>query len=561
MKNLKSRNQFLSENVKYKKQYELLTEAGIQSNNSKWSETMIGKLFNFVIRNITLNGYLVDKFKDALGAKSFLIKNLAKRLEKTIDKLPGEYIDKKESIDDDNFEMSFYLELMNSIEALTKSKNISINKVEKELEKSILNLDNLSLELNSSNDNHKELISDIKNKVKTLNKILDKIYDMSSDLNETEKENEKIDLSKMSSKIGDRSDIKRKYEDLKSIILNIVSKEKDSVKISTKSMFEIISILNKARSIYMEEDTEGETIFRGNKKETVFNPNRRLFDLWEEKVLAILGRKNSIIPKELLGYINNSLASVDPVKYNFEVEKGVEKNILDQLSDIDRAIDKIDNKFNKKNIVRDVIMPEKSNSENMLLKDHERIAITQDTLVRGLIYLKASAGNSINFNETGDDTETSSFDDKALFFLPTRTYVNGLVLGILSYSPEVFNRTLTKSGNKIDINKLNLNSNDFWRNDSHFYWAVLNKKDISLGENFVIRLFNPGSTITKDRLYKMDKESLYESVVFNKLGEIKALYGEDTKVVEIEKNYINKKFNISSSGYRSVDSYFHANKF
>ena len=94
MNNLKSREQFLTEKVKYN----LIKEYSIQNNNPKWSSTLIGRLFNSIWRTVTLNGFLTDKFKDIFGAKSFIIKNIAKRLEKAIDKLPQEYVDMNNDI-------------------------------------------------------------------------------------------------------------------------------------------------------------------------------------------------------------------------------------------------------------------------------------------------------------------------------------------------------------------------------------------------------------------------------------------------------------------------------
>lgn len=556
MKHLKKRDKFLNERF----EIEVINEAGIQSNNAKWSETMIGKLFGFAFKVLTLNGYLVDKFKDALGAKSFIIKNLAKRLEKAIDKLPGEYVQRNEDIDSKNIEMQFNDEVLKIMDVLNNSKNTPIGKIQEKIENSRLYLNNLINELDLKNDKHASIIKDIESKIVKLDTLINKISRITDQLSDVDIDTKTgYDISNVSKILGERSVIKRKNDLLKSELTNTISSAKEDVKLSTKSMFEIISILNKARGIYME-DVDGETIFKGNKKETVFSPNRRLFDLWEEKVLKILGRKSSIIPKKLLSYINNSLASVDPVKYNFEISPGVERNILDQLSDIDTAMAKVETKFTKSKIPHDVIPNGKSKSDTFYLKKHDRIIITQSSWLRNILAFKADVGNTFTYDEKRTDTEQHSIDDKTIFFIPSRTYVNGNVLGILSFSPDVLNGIKTNSGNKFDVKDLDLSGDEFWRKDPHYYWAVLDKKDFTTGDNIVFKILNPGISFTNDRLAKLHDNSLFESVVINRLDSIRGTYGDDDKIVEVDKTYLAKKFNFNSSSYRSIDNYFNSNK-
>jgi len=560
MKNLKSREQFLMEKL----EVDLITEAGVQSNNAKWSETMIGKLFNWAFRVITLDGHLVDKFKDIFGAKSFIIKNLAKRLEKAIDALPGEYVKRSEEIDFKNLEMQLYDELYKTIEMLKKSKNTPIGKIHKNLLQTEDIISKVISELNPKDEEESKALKTAQTKMKVIESLLTRVKEITNDLTESEADSKTgYNLESAADKIGDKNEIKRTLEEIKASLMNVVTSGKDKAKISTESMFKIVSIMNKARDIYMEEDREGETIYRGNKRETMFKPNKRLFNLWEEKVLKILSRKSSIIPQKLLSYINNSLASVDPVKYNFEIEPGVEKNVLDELSDIDRGMGKVRKKFSsdKSATPVELISSEKSKANAFHFKTHEKVTIKQDTLLRGLMELDIDTGNIFLFNQERTDTEQSSGNDVSIFFVPTRTYINGMVLGVMSFNPDVFDNAPTTGGGKINNSDLSFEDSDFWRKDSHYYWGVLNKKDISSGGTYVMKIFNPGLTITPDRLLKQDNESLNESVVINKLEKSRALYGNDDKVAEIDKKYLEKKYNFNSTGYRSISQYFNSNKF
>lgn len=557
--NLKSRDKFLMEKL----EVSIINEAGIQSNNTKWSETMIGKLFNFVFNVVTLNGFLVDKFKDAFGAKSFILKNLARRLEKAIDKLPGEYVKRNEEVDFQTLSMNYYDEIIKIIDLMQRSKDVPVGKIYEQLERSKRTLESTMSELDPKDEEQSKIILEIKNTLKLITPIYDKVKDVVNELTDSEAASKTgYNLEKSAEALGDKLEYKRKLDDVKARLVNVIKDSKDASKISTESMFNIISILNKARSIYMEEEGEGETYYRGNKRETMFKSNKRLFDLWSEKVLKILSRKSSIIPKKLLAYINSSLSAVDPLQYNFQISPGVEKNILDELADVDTAMNKVKSKFERNPVTpRDVIPLGKSTSNVLHLKSHERIAITQETLLRGMIALTAKVGNTFTFNEKRDDTVQNSFIDKTLIFVPTRTYVNGMVLGVVSFSANVFQGAQTTSGTKIKVEDLSFDQDEFWRHDPHYYWGVLNKKDLALDSNFMIKIFNSGVTITPDRLTKMDESSLFESVVFNKLGKMRALYGNDDKVVEIDKNYLEKKFNFSSTGYRSIEQYFNSNKF
>jgi len=540
----------------------LIMEAGVQSNNAQWSETLIGKLFNWTFRVISLDGFLTDRFKDLIGAKSFIIKNLARRLEKTIDKLPGEYVQRNEDLDFQNLEMQFYDELLKLINIMNGSKDIPIGKIYDDINKTIDVIDQIVIELNPKDVEQSKLLEIIKAKQKVLIEIQTKVKTNMNTLTDTEA-NEKTgyNLSKFSDLIGDKNDIKRKVDTSKAKLINTIKTEKDGAKISTESMFKIISILNKARNLYMEEDREGETVYRGNKRETVFNPNRRLFSLWEKKVLDILSRKSSIIPKTLLAYINNSLASVDPLKYNFEVEPGVEKNVLDQLSDIDRAMGSANKKFGKSRVLPTDIIPQgKSTATSLHLKAHERLTIKQDTLLRSMIDIQIGKGNLSLLNDRKDDTELQGFDGKSLIFVPTRTYVNGMVLGVLSFSPTVFDKAPTSGKAIINIKELEFDG-DFWRKDPHYYWGVINSKDLTVNGNYLMKIFNPGTTYTNKGLMKLDDEMMIETVIVNKLERLNALYGNDDKIVEVDKKYLEKKFNFNSTGYRSIDQYFNSNKF
>jgi hypothetical protein len=559
MKNLKSRDQFLMEKL----EVSLITEAGIQSNNAKWSETMIGKLFNWVFRVITLDGYLVDKFKDLFGAKSFFIKNLAKRLEKAIDALPGEYVKRNEEIDFKNLEMQYYDELYNLIDMMNKSKDVPIGKIHEKIGKCLSVFKQISSELDSKDVEQSKVIKQIEDKVSNLEKVFAKTSEIVTGMTEEEADSKTgYGLSKMADKLGNKNDVKRDLDELKATLLNSIKDGKDDAKLSTESMFKIVSIMNKARDLYMEEDREGETVYRGNKRETVFKPNKRLFNLWEEKVLGILSRKSSIIPNKLLSYINNSLASVDPVKYNFEVEPGVEKNVLDELSDIDRAMGRATKKFGKGPKTPVDLMPTgKSMSSVFHLNTHKRIQINQKSTIRAMISFNVKMGSVWLLNEDRSDDVQHGLNDKSVVFIPTRTYVNGMVLGVMSFSPTVFDNAVTSAKANISVKDLEFKE-DFWRDDPHYYWAVLNKKDLTEnGGAYIMRIFNPGVTVTNDRLVKQDSEDLYEKVVINKLGEIKVVYGNDDKVAEIDKNYLEKKFNFNSTGYKSINNYFEANKF
>jgi len=556
MNNLKTRDQFLMEKL----EVSLITEAGIQNNNAKWSETMIGKLFGFVFRVVTLNGYLVDKFKDAFGAKSFIIKNLSRRLEKTIDKLPGEYVKRNEEIDNKNLEMQFYDELLTLVDMMNKSKDTPIGKIYKQLEESINNFNDFLLELDPKEIEQSKLILEIKNNLKIIENIFSKVKEITNTLSSEDLESKTgYDMSKYGDKIGDKIEIKRKVEGLKAELMSTVKKGKDSVKLSTESMFKIVSILNKARSIYMEEDREGETVYRGNKRETVFKPNRRLFDLWEEKVLKILGRKSSIIPNNLLAYINNSLASVDPVKYNFEVSPGVERNVLDELSDVDRAMGKVDKKFGKSSSLdsnNEVIPNGKSTSKTMYFKELNAVKINKEDLVSGILQIKVN--NGILELYKNDNNYEENFD-KSLFFIPLRSYVNGMILGISSYNMEVFKSLVSTGNGKVGDNDFSLNSNDFYTKEAGYKYTILNDKNINHNSNLILKTFDPSLKNGLDKY--LDDSKLIDVITIHGIDEISVLYGSDHKIVSIQNNSLKNSFNLNSFTYKKISHYFESNKF
>lgn len=528
---------------------------------------MIGKLFNWVIKVVTLDGFLVDKFKDAVGAKSFIIKNLANRLEKAIDALPGEYVQRNEEIDVQTLEMRYYTELLNIIETLNKSRDFSIKKIVGELEESIANLKSISSDLDIKNDTQSKIAKEIEEEFKIINPILTKAKSTLEGLSSEEQITKTgFDFSKGIEKLGNKTEIKNKLDAIKAKMINIIKNEKNEAKVSTESMYKIVSILNKARNLYMEEDKEGETYYRGNKRETVFHPNRRLFSLWEKKVLEILSRKNDIIPKKLLAYINNSLASVDPIKYNVEVSRGVEKNVLDQLADVDIATDEVERKFNPKRDLDkervtpiDVIPQGKSTSSGMHFKEHERLMIKQETLLYSLISIQAYNGVIEIFNEKKDKTNELKFNGFSFNFIPTRVYINNQVLGIVSLNLSTFQNSSTVSGAKIDITNLSTENIKEFRQDSHYYWGVLDEKNIQVGgKRCTIKLYNPGISYTNHNLVETYGD-LTEMIAIEKIGKIKVLYGNDDKIVQFNKKFLETNFNLTSSGYRAVESYFQSN--
>lgn len=557
MKNLKTRGEYLFE----KHNYSLITEAGIQSNNAKWSETMIGKLFNFVFKVITLNGFLVDKFKDIFGAKSFILKSLSRRLEKAIDALPGEYVERNSEIEFQDIEMSYYTVLLNIIEILEKSEDYVLIKLSIIVEDSLKELIELKSKLDVKDKKHSLLIREIENSIKDINKLIEKIKSVIKNIPSDEVEDKKgFNFKENLKDIGDKSDIKKKLGKVQYLLKNRIKDSKDNASISTKSMFKIVSIMNKARDTYMEADQEGETIYKSNKRETIFKPNERLFSVWEDKVMKILQRKNDIIPKKLSAYINSSLASIDPDKYKIDIGEREARNILDELSDVDRALEKVEKAKSSKTPV-DVMDKEKSIATSFHFKTNSRLIITKDLLLNSLLEFKIDSGNAILLNPQKDDTEVESIDKSKVYFVPTRTYVNGMSVGIFSFNPEVFNGAKTSANNTFDVSEQSFDESDFWKSGPHYYWAVLNKKDIELGKNYIIRIFNPGHTITPDRLEKMDNETLYEQIVISDLDGIRTLYGNDDKIVALREKYLVDKFNFKSTGYKSVVQYFNSNKF
>jgi hypothetical protein len=209
----------------------------------------------------------------------------------------------------------------------------------------------------------------------------------------------------------------------------------------------------------------------------------------------------------------------------------------------------------------DLMPTGKSMSSVFHLNTHKRIQINQKSTIRAMISFNVKMGSVWLLNEDRSDDVQHGLNDKSVVFIPTRTYVNGMVLGVMSFSPTVFDNAVTSAKANISVKDLEFKE-DFWRDDPHYYWAVLNKKDLTEnGGAYIMRIFNPGVTVTNDRLVKQDSEDLYEKVVINKLGEIKVVYGNDDKVAEIDKNYLEKKFNFNSTGYKSINNYFEANKF
>ena len=64
-----------------------------------------------------------------------------------------------------------------------------------------------------------------------------------------------------------------------------------------------------------------------------------------------------------------------------------------------------------------------------------------------------------------------------------------MVLGVLSFSPTVFDKAPTTGGANVNIKDLEFDD-DFWRKDPHYYWGVINSKDLSLGNTYLMKIFN-----------------------------------------------------------------------
>ena len=108
---------------------------------------------------------------------------------------------------------------------------------------------------------------------------------------------------------------------------------------------------------------------------------------------------------------------------------------------------------------------------------------------------------------------------------------------------------------------LHLNNDNFYTNEAGYKYAVMNTKDLTIDKNYVIKMFNPGLKIGKGEILKMDNSKVIEALTIHKLESIKSLYGNDDKIVEINKNSLAAQFNLNVGAFRQIEQYFNSNKF
>jgi hypothetical protein len=318
---------------------------------------------------------------------------------------------------------------------------------------------------------------------------------------------------------------------------------------ATKSMYDIVAIINKAHDLY--------TSFEQNDEKGYDKKDERLFKLWESLVMKIVARKGDLIPLTLKKYINSSLHEGFR-KYEVKGEYGTQ-NILDELNNINSIIDKVeksDRKTEKPTV--DVFNSDKSQSSTFGYKAATGIVVVRNNQFENSpIILKVSKGefyqNNVKFMDLKDNLIT---------ILPTQMTSPKLFTGILSWTDDIFNNFKTSAGFTFDPDKMDLESlGSVIYNDSanlkigEYYYAVFSSRSFSKGTQMEILCYSP-----KDDIKKLLIENKPPAARFVlTLGDVYTTMGLDNNIVYLDSSEVRKIFGLGNQNFKYLDLHYKTN--
>lgn len=526
------------------------------NSSTKWSETLIGKLFKKITNIITLNGLLTGKIKDVIGVKSNLIKRLSNKLEEKIDLLPAEYLTRSNEVDLATRKLSYYDEMKKFFAMMTPQT--SLESAIAATNKLITILPDLLKDLDTSKSEAYSFSEDVNQKLKSLKSLKSKIEKLDV--------NKQHDFSRMASTVADKNDIISKSTELSAQMKDAVkgaaedtsvgsftSSEKKGGKVSgaTKSMYDIIAIVNKAYDLFTYDDDSSDD---DDDRRNVRKRDNRLFKIWEDRVMQILSIKSDILPEPLKKYIGSSLQK-DFRKYK-TVPGDHSKNVLDEINNIDGVL--LQAKRKKDAMPEtDAVSSEKSTAMSFGYRKMDKgLHIQENQFKNSPVVFKFSSGTYKEGSFVYDLTKT------LLVLMPVDMTGPNIFTAILTPSDDMFDNMRTTTGVPFNSDTMKLETiGQFVETESSkaefrirtFYYAIVTGRRFGQNSKVEMHCYKPTS-LEEPQLGKP------HATVTGTLEAAYGTFGTDGRIMYLDPTEVKKMFNTTSANFKALTQYYKTSK-
>lgn len=529
---------------------------GYNDDESSLLGRAVKSVFGFLGKSaVSLLSPLTDKIKDIIGIKSNILKNLLAKLDQAIEKLPEEYIEKNEEVNNISLMLDFYTSLKQMTDFIAKEDVYKKTEFISKLNEFVTKYQDISKSIVSNTEDAKNFLKTLEEFTRSTKELIDdaendKGVDINGIIN--------IETKNYLNDKNIRYDINKNLETLKLKFSNIVKSSRDSsdtdmdshnVKGATRSVYEIIAITNRAVDIFTTEEKDEEDDRYSKSKNDI---NKRLFKIWEKGILDVLAKKGTVIPKPIQKYINSSLTS------NFVKYKGSDRDqsILDELADIDTAINKTKAlvRTTRKNTNVDVFNSGKPNSDKMYFREVGNINVTIKDYMNSVIVLECSTVK-MQSREFRMNNETVS--NVAIALIPV-SFKTGLFISVLLFNESGLVDLTTNTANKkmFDADLLDSIKSSFIQGslktiNNSFYYIAIEGKILTKGHTISGKIYNPSSKI-KDVVNIKDKDFLFRADI----SKINVLTSEDSKIVSIMAADMTSTFDINTANYKELEKHY-----
>lgn len=527
------------------------------NNSTKWSETLVGKLFKKITNIITLNGLLTGKIKDVIGVKSNLIKRLANKLEEKIDLLPAEYLTRSNEVDLATRKLSYYDEMKKYFSTMTPQT--SIETATSATNKLITLLPDLLKDLDTSKSEAYTFSEEVNQKLKSLKSLKAKIEKLDI--------NKQHDFSRMASTVADKNDIVSKSTELAAQMKDSVksaaedtsigsftSSEKKGGKVSgaTKSMYDIVAIVNKAYDLFTyDDDSDDDDDYR---KGSSRKRDNRLFKIWEDRVMQILSVKSDILPEPLKKYIGSSLQK-DFRKYKTLPGEN-SKNVLDEINNIDNVL--VQAKKKKDTMPEtDAVSSEKSTAMSFGYRKMDKgLYIQENQFKNSPVVFKFSSGTYTEGSFVYDLTKT------ILVLMPADMTGPNIFTAVLTPSDDMFDNMRTTTGVPFNSDTMKLETiGQFVETESSkaefrirtFYYAVVTGRKFGQNSKIEMHCYKP-SNLDAPQLGKP------HATVVGTLEAAYGTFGTDGRIMYLDPTEVKKMFNTTSANFKALTQHYKTSK-
>lgn len=569
-----------------REEFSLLERSGSSSsdynfdNGAKMSDTLVGKLFGKIWKLVTLNGLVTNKLGDIFGVKSNILKRLANKLEEAIGKLPSEFLERSSMLNVDTRRLVFYDELKTFFDAIVKP-SLKTDVAIKIFGDLIVACESVVKDLDLTVEEQKGLDDEVQVVLKEAKNLEKKLLKLDPAKN--------VDYIKLSTMVANKADIISKFNALsaktKSVLTNVAKEKRvgdftetttsgstrstyrykggvdddsvsgERVSGATKSMYDIVAIINKAYDLYMIHE-EGEDGKEHLKRDS------RLFKLWEKLVMKILGSKGDLLPLTLKKYVNSSLHE-DFKKYEVKGESGyTSRNVLDELNNIDSIINKVeksDRTGSKPDVKLDTAVFNSGKSTSATFgyeASAGKVVVSHNQFENSPIILKVSSGQYFE-----NDVKLRDLKDNLITILPTQMSSAKMFTGVLSWSDNIFDNVKTTSGFRYDVDAMHMETlgsmimidQSVLKIGEYFYMAV-NSRGFSRGTELEILCYSPLIDVKKALV---DNKPTAKFIVT--VSDVYTLKGLDNNVVYLDSAEIRKIFSLGQTNFKLIDQYYKNN--